>query len=105
PGARSQQRPTMTITEKDAIYVADLANLDLTEQERLSLTRDLSSILEYIGRLNELDTTGVPPMAQVSARYGAPEKSGSEQFSGTMRQDLHKTSLAREAALQTAPDS
>ncbi len=94
----------MKVTEKDVIYVADLANLELTEQERVSLAKDLNSILEFVDRLNELDTSDVPPMAQVSDRYG-PEKTGSERFAHTMRLDLHKASLPREAALQNAPDS
>jgi aspartyl-tRNA(Asn)/glutamyl-tRNA(Gln) amidotransferase subunit C len=95
----------MKVTEKDVIYVADLANLELTEQERVSLAKDLNSILEFADRLNELDTSDVPPMAQVSDRYGEPEKTGSEKFASAMRQDLHKPSLTREAALQNAPDS
>ena len=95
----------MKVTEKDVIYVADLANLELTEQERVSLAKDLNSILEFVDRLNELDTSDVPPMAQVSDRYGSLEKTGSEKFAHTMRPDLHKASLPREAALQNAPDS
>src|SRR5579859_4410126 len=62
-GASSQER-TMKVTEKDVIYVADLANLELTEQERVSLAKDLNSILEFVDRLNELDTSDVPPMAR-----------------------------------------
>jgi aspartyl-tRNA(Asn)/glutamyl-tRNA(Gln) amidotransferase subunit C len=93
------------VTEKDVIYVADLANLELTEQERVSLAKDLNSILEFVDRLNELDTSDVPPMAQVSDRYGSPKKTSSEKFAYTMRPDLHKASLPREAALQNAPDS
>ena len=95
----------MKITEQDVTYVADLANLELTGQERASLAKDLSSILEFVDRLNELDTSDVPPMAQVSDRYGAPEKTGSEKFAYTMRPDMHRNSLPREAALQNAPDS
>lgn len=95
----------MKVTEKDVIYVADLANLELTAQERVSLAQDLNSVLEFVDRMNELDTSDVPPMAQISDRYGVPGKTGSEKFAYAMRQDLHKTSLPREAALQNAPDS
>ncbi|HKC70011.1 MAG TPA: Asp-tRNA(Asn)/Glu-tRNA(Gln) amidotransferase subunit GatC, partial [Terriglobales bacterium] len=63
----------MKVTEKDVAYVADLANLDLTDQERSAMLRDLNSILDYIDRLNELDTSDVPAMAQVSDRYGVDE--------------------------------
>ena len=60
----------MKVTEKDVAYVADLANLELTEQERQRMLKDLNSILDYIDRLNELDTSDVPPMAQISAKFG-----------------------------------
>ena len=63
----------MKVTEKDVAYVADLANLELTAEERAGMLRDLNSILEYVDRLNELDTSDVPPMAQVSDRYGVEE--------------------------------
>ena len=70
--------------------------------------RDLNSILEYVDRLNELDTSGVPPMAQVSDRYGVDEaKQGSERFAYAMREDvLHglRPSLPHEEALANAPD-
>ena len=55
----------MKVTEQDVIYVADLANLELTDRERVSLAKDLNSILEFVDRLNELDTSGIPPMAPV----------------------------------------
>ncbi len=55
----------MKVTEKDVAYVADLANLELTDQERQRMLKDLNSILDYIDRLNELDTSDVPPMAQI----------------------------------------
>src|SRR5437870_5755521 len=96
--ARSQQlaaRSEMKVTEQDVTYVADLANLELTDPERASLAKDLNSILEFVDRLNELDTSDIPPMAQVSDRYGAPERAGSEKFAGTMRPDQHRTSLTR----------
>ena len=58
----------MKISEKDVAYVADLAHLELTAEERVRFLRDLNSILEYVDRLNELDTSQVQPMAQVTAR-------------------------------------
>ena len=63
----------MKVTDKDVAYVAELANLELTGEERTEMLRDLNSILEYIDRLNELDTSDVPPMAQVSGRYAVDE--------------------------------
>lgn len=99
----------MKVTEKDVLYVASLANLELTEAERARMVRDLNSILDYMDRLNELDTTDVPPMAQVSDRYGAgASQQGSERFAYAARDDIHeglRQSLPREAALANAPDA
>jgi aspartyl-tRNA(Asn)/glutamyl-tRNA(Gln) amidotransferase subunit C len=99
----------MKVTDKDVAYVADLANLELTDEERTGMLRDLNSILEYIDRLNELDTSDVPPMAQVSDRYGVNEsKQGSARFSYASREDILeglRKSLPHEEALANAPDA
>ena len=55
----------MKITEEEVRYVADLANLKLTEDEVRKFQADLDEILEHMDRLNEIDTTDVEPMAQV----------------------------------------
>jgi len=99
----------MKITDKDVAYVADLANLELTTEERTGMLRDLNSILDYIDRLNELDTSKVPPMAQVSDRYGVDEaKQGSERFTYASREDILeglRKSLPHQEALANAPDA
>ncbi len=98
----------MKVTDKDVAYVADLANLELTAEERTGMVRDLNSILDYVDRLNELDTSNVPPMAQVSDRYGVDQsKQGSERFAYASREDAAeglRPSLPHEAALENAPD-
>jgi aspartyl-tRNA(Asn)/glutamyl-tRNA(Gln) amidotransferase subunit C len=99
----------MKVTEKDVAYVADLANLELSAEERASMLRNLNSILEYVDRLSELDTSNVPPMAQVSDRYGVDEsKQGSERFAYANREDILeglRKSLPHEEALANAPDA
>ena len=99
----------MKVTDKDVSYVAELANLELSEEERKGLLRDLNSILEYIDRLNELDTSEVPPMAQVSDRYGVDQsKQGSERFAYASREDVLeglRKSLPHDKALANAPDA
>ena len=99
----------MRITDKDVTYVADLANLELTGEERAGMLRDLNSILEYVDRLSELDTSNVPPMAQVSDRYGVDEsKQGSERFAYANREDVLeglRKSLPHQEALANAPDA
>lgn len=97
----------MKVTEKDVAYVADLANLELTAEERAGMLRDLNSILDYVDRLNELDTSDVPPMAQVSDRYGVDQtKQGSERFAYASREDVVeglRKSLPHDEALANAP--
>ena len=99
----------MKVTEKDVAYVADLANLELTAEERAGMVRDLNSILDYIDMLNELDTSDVAPMAQASDRFGIDEaKQGSERFAYASREDVLeglRKSLPQEVALENAPDS
>lgn len=95
----------MKVTEKDVAYVADLANLELTSDERARMLRDLNSILDYMDRLNELDTTTVPPMAQVSQlRVTDPREVPANVFREDVPEGLRK-SLARENVLAAAPDS
>jgi aspartyl-tRNA(Asn)/glutamyl-tRNA(Gln) amidotransferase subunit C len=99
----------MKVTDKDVAYVADLANLELTDEERAGMLRDLNSILDYVDRLNELDTSDVPPMAQVSDRYGVDEsKQGSARFAYASREDILeglRKSLPHDEALANAPDA
>lgn len=99
----------MKVTEKDVTYVADLANLELSRDERVAMVRDLNSILDHIDRLNELDTSNVEPMAQVSDRYDVDEsKHGSERFAYASREDVPeglRKSLTQESALANAPDA
>ena len=84
----------MKITENDVAYVADLANLELTEAERERMVRDLNSILGYIDRLNELNTDSVPPMAQTAV-------AGSGDV---LRVDALQPCLPHEQALKNAPE-
>ncbi len=99
----------MKVTEKDVAYVAELANLELTSDERTRMLHDLNSILDYIDRLNELDTDKVAPMAQVSDRYGVDEsRQGSERFAYATREDIRyglRESLHHEVALKNAPET
>ena len=99
----------MKVTEQDVLHVADLANLELTPQERQRMVTDLNSILDYVDRLNELDTSGVEPMAQVSDRYGVDAtKAGSERFAYATREDVLnglRKSFTNDEALQNAPET
>jgi aspartyl-tRNA(Asn)/glutamyl-tRNA(Gln) amidotransferase subunit C len=86
----------LKLTTEEVRYVADLANLRLTEEELVRMSHDLGEILTHVEDLNALDTTGVPPMAQVL--YEADERA-------TLREDRPHATLSNEEALQNAPMS
>src|SRR5229473_1960855 len=99
----------MKVTETDVTYVADLATLELSEDERARMVRALNSILGHVDTLSELHTRDVPPMAPVSDCYGLDQsKQGSERFAYASREDIHeglRKSFTREVALGNAPES
>jgi aspartyl-tRNA(Asn)/glutamyl-tRNA(Gln) amidotransferase subunit C len=82
------------ITEKEVRYVAELANLNLSEAEVHKFQADLDEILGHVERLNEIDTTGVEPMAQVLYPSGD---------TGTWRADQERATLGTDIALANAP--
>ena len=86
----------MKVTEKEVDYVADLASLELTPEERTRMVRDLNSILEYVDTLSELDTSNVAPMAQVMA-------AGINELGYARREDALRPSLPHEDALRNSP--
>jgi aspartyl/glutamyl-tRNA(Asn/Gln) amidotransferase, C subunit len=99
----------MKVTDKDVAYVAELANLELSEEERGRMLRDLNSILGHIDRLREIDTESVPSMAEVSGRREGEElRQGSNRFAYAVRDDVKeglRKSLPHDVAMQNAPDS
>jgi aspartyl-tRNA(Asn)/glutamyl-tRNA(Gln) amidotransferase subunit C len=82
----------MKITKQEVEHVAKLGRLELAEREKESLTNQLSSILTYIEKLNELDTGGVEPTSHVL------------DISNVMRDDTPRASLPQERALANAPE-
>src|SRR5690242_9159639 len=89
----------MKITQKDVQYVADLANLELSEAERARMEKDLNQILGYIDLLSEVDTSNVPAMAQVE---GLTHQNSLED---ALRPDEPRECLPRELALKNAPQT
>ena len=84
----------MKITEKEVCYVADLANLRLTDVEVQRMALELDQILTHVDLLNEVDTSGVEPMSQVL--FDAPE-------TATLREDRERPTLGNELATANAP--
>jgi len=87
----------MKISREDVLHVAELAHLELTEAEVETLQRHLDSILTYMEKLNELDTSRVEPMAQVLAEVAVVENPA-------LRDDVPKPCDVAEDFLRGAPD-
>jgi aspartyl-tRNA(Asn)/glutamyl-tRNA(Gln) amidotransferase subunit C len=82
------------LTEKEVRYVANLANLSLSEEEIGRMVHDLGGILEQMDRLTEIDTEGIAPMAQVL--FESDE-------TATLRPDVERAPLGSELAVANAP--
>ena len=89
---------TANVSVEDVERVAELAHLELAPEEMPRMVQDLNAILNYVAELNELDTAGVPPLAQVSELDGAAGRS-------SLRKDVPVPSLQREAVMPQAPDT
>ena len=92
---------TGMVTMDEVQHVADLANLDLTAEEMPRMARDLNAILGYIAQLNELNTAGVPAMAQVGDMLGAQPGTNGEE----LRPDEVMPSVDRTMVMREAPES
>lgn len=97
----SENTPTATgVDLAEVRRVAELANLELTPLEETSLQRDLSAVLGHIAQLNELDTSKVEPMAQVSEVLDTPA-----QTTARLREDVIRPSLDRKPVMEQAPET
>ncbi len=86
----------MKISREDVARVAELAYLDLSESELETYGKQVDEILEYIGKLNELDTASVEPMAQVLT--------DDQTADATLREDVEAPCHAAAELLKQAPD-
>jgi aspartyl-tRNA(Asn)/glutamyl-tRNA(Gln) amidotransferase subunit C len=89
------------VTIDEVRRVAELANLELTAEEEPRMQRDLNAILDHIAQLNELDTAGVPAMAQVGEILGGLLQDRGE----SLRVDEVRPSVDRAAVMASAPET
>jgi aspartyl-tRNA(Asn)/glutamyl-tRNA(Gln) amidotransferase subunit C len=82
-----------TLTRDDVVRIAELAHLELTEDEITTFTRQLGDILRYAEQVQAVDTSGVPPTSHVLA--GAAVE----------RADEVVPCLDRDEVLAAAPDA
>lgn len=83
----------MKLSSHEVVYVANLARLEISAEEKEKFTLQLNDILLYIDKLNKLDTKGVAPMSHAIAVTNA------------FREDKIADSLGTEKSLANAPDA
>jgi aspartyl-tRNA(Asn)/glutamyl-tRNA(Gln) amidotransferase subunit C len=83
----------MSLTLEEVEHIAELAKLDLTEEEKTKYQQQLSAVLEYIARLQALDTTDIPPTSSV-----LPGRS-------VLRPDDPRPGLGLDELMSNAPDA
>lgn len=81
------------IDREQVLHVARLARLQLTEQEVDRMAGEMSTILEHVETMNELDLEGVEPTSHVV------------ELQNVLREDVPRDCLPRERALEQAPDA
>ncbi|MGB9715785.1 MAG: Asp-tRNA(Asn)/Glu-tRNA(Gln) amidotransferase subunit GatC [Thermodesulfovibrionales bacterium] len=82
----------MKISREEIEHIASLARLHLSEEEKNLFGSQLSRILDYMEKLNEIDTRDIEPTSHVLPLFNV------------MRDDILKPSIPREVALANAPD-
>jgi len=82
----------MAVTKKDIEKIAELSMLEFTDSELESYTKEMNKILNYVEKLNELDTKSVKPLSHPI------------ENENVFRDDKLKKSVSQEEALKNAPD-
>jgi len=83
----------MSVSKEDVKKIAELARLEFNEKEIENYTSEMNQILEYVDKLNELDTENVKPLSHPI------------ENSNVFREDVLKESTPREEGLKNAPDA
>ncbi len=83
----------MSLTREEVNHIADLARLELTEEEKALYREQLSEILDYAARLQSLDTSHIPPTSTVLAQRTP------------LRKDAARKGLGLKDALGNAPST
>ena len=83
----------MSLTLVEVEHIAELARLNLTDEEKTKFRQQLSSILDYVTMLQELDTSSIPPTSSV-----LPSQC-------PLRRDVPLNSITATELLQNAPET
>ena len=81
------------LSDRDVLRIAELSRLSVPPEDRARLGRELTAILTYVEQIGGIDTSGIEPTSHV--QLDRP----------TLRADVPRPSLPRDAALRNAPDA
>ena len=81
----------MIIDQDTVEKIAHLARLELTGEEKKAMIKDMNKILDFMDKLNEIDTTGVEPLVYMTNEVNS------------LREDVIKQEISHEEALLNAP--
>jgi len=81
----------MIIDKETVEKVAHLARLELAEDEKEAMIKDMSKILDFMAKLNEMDTSGIEPLVYMTGEVN------------NLREDVVKQDITTEEALKNAP--
>lgn len=81
----------MTIDQETVDKIAHLARLELSGDEKQEMIKDMSKILDFMAKLNEIDTSGIEPLVYMTNEVNV------------LREDEVKQEITHEEALQNAP--
>jgi aspartyl-tRNA(Asn)/glutamyl-tRNA(Gln) amidotransferase subunit C len=82
----------MEVNDELVENLANLARLEFDQQEKSDIKKDLEKMIRFVEKLNELDTSGVPPVLHMSANLNV------------LREDEVRGSVSRDEGLKNAPD-
>lgn len=82
----------MSLSLQEVEHIAKLARLELTEDQKIRYRKQLEAILDYVAKLQELDTKDVPPTAGISVGQT------------TLRADESHPGLSKDDLLKNAPE-
>lgn len=88
-----EDKPASHLSEEEVRHIAHLSRLDCSDEEITKYSRELSRILGYAEKLNQLDTDGVAPTAHAVRQ------------ANVFREDVVRPSLDNESALANAPET
>ncbi len=80
------------LTQEEVVKIAHLARISLSPEEVVKFQKDLSTVLDYVAELNQIDVEGVEEITQVTGLVNA------------QRPDVARESASREALLAQAPE-